>query len=384
MALEPVSDAPVTNTPVEANLAATLESALLGGHTEPVTPEPAAPATPEPAAPVTPTPPADPIKALAESDEPDPNKLPIDEDEPVETPEPEPTGDKAGKRIQALKEEIKSVYKPKLTELETTLQTKEARITELEATAAKTAELEEKIAQYEKEISVVRLEQRPEFIDAVTKPLKEMSDQVASIAQNYDIDEAKLVAAVAEPDETKRRGMFKSLLSGADVDVEDQIALRTIATKTHEVYAKEDQLYKNADGALAELLAKKESETVAQAAVRAEERSKATDIASASVVKAFPFLGDKLPDLTKKVKDTPFETLDPVRASYNALAGEALPKLKTYLNDLVNERDGLLDELASYRKSSPRVSANGSATPVQGGHKDLASALMAGAGMIGS
>ena len=82
MALEPVSDAPVTNTPVEANLAATLESALLGGHTEPVTPDPVTPATPEPAAPATPTPPADPIKALAESEEPDPNKLPIDEDEP--------------------------------------------------------------------------------------------------------------------------------------------------------------------------------------------------------------------------------------------------------------------------------------------------------------
>lgn len=377
MALEPVNTEPVSNTPVEANLARTLEAALLPAS-EPaaVVVEPVAPAAPA-ADPVTPAAPA------ADEPESDPNRLPIDEDEPASDPvEPEPAGDKAGKRIQSLKEEIKTIYKPKLTELEATLQTKEVRIAELEATAAKTAELEEKIAQYEKEISVVRLEQTVEFQETVTKPLKEMSDKVTSIADAYDIDAAKLIAAVAEPDEAKRRALFKDLTSGVDIDVEDNIALRNIATKTHEIYAKEDDLYKNADASLDELAVKRESETAAQMAARSEERSKASDIAASSILKAMPFLSELLPDLTKKVKDTPLETLDPLRASYNALAGEALPKIKKHLMDLTNERDTLLDELSKYQKASPRVGGPIGTTPTTTQHKDLASALMAGAGMI--
>jgi hypothetical protein len=358
-----------------------MEAMLLGkADTPPETPAPAPePEKPEPAKA---DPPADPVKELSEED-PTKSKLPIEEEEEPASTEPEPTGDKAGKRIQALKEEIKTIYKPKLTELETTLQTKEARIAELEATAAKTVELEEKIAQYEKEMSVVRLEQMPEFQELVTKPLKEMSDKVASIAEAYEIDTAKLVAAVAEPDETKRRALFKDLTSGVDVDVEDQIALRNIATKTHEIYAKEDELYKNADGALAELAARREGETAAQAAARAEERAKASEVAASAITKALPFLNELMPDITKKVKDTPLETLDPTRAAYNAIAGEILPKVKKQLTDLTNERDSLLDELSSYRKATPRVGGTMGSTPTSTKHTDLASALMAGAGLIG-
>jgi len=379
MALEPVTDGPVTNEPAEANLAATMEAMLLGKTETP--PEPQAPApepvTPEPAKA---DPPADPVKELNEED-PTKSKLPIEEEDEAEPTEPEPTGDKVGRRIELLKGEIKTIYKPKITELETTLQTKEARIAELEATAAKAAELEEKIAQYEKEMSVVRLEQTTEFQEMVTKPLKEMSDKVTSIAEAYEIDTAKLVAAVAEPDETKRRALFKDLTSGVDVDVEDQIALRNIAAKTHEIYAKEDELYKNADGALAELAARREGETAAQAAARAEERAKASDVAASAIAKALPFLNDLMPDITKKVKDTPLETLDPTRAAYNALAGEILPKVKKQLTDLTNERDSLLDELSSYRKATPRVGGTMGSTPTNTKHTDLASALMAGMGM---
>jgi hypothetical protein len=357
-----------------------MEAMLLGKAETP--PEPPAPApdpvTPEPAKA---DPPTDPVKELNEED-PTKSKLPIEEDEEPAANEPEPTGDKAGKRIQALKEEIKTIYKPKLTELETTLQTKEARIAELEATAAKASELEAKIAQYEKEMSVVRLEQTTEFQEMVTKPLKEMSDKVTSIAEAYEIDTAKLVAAVAEPDETKRRALFKDLTSGVDVDVEDQIALRNIASRTHEIYAKEDDLYKNADGALAELAARREGETATQAAARAEERSKASDVAASAITKALPFLNDLMPDITKKVKDTPLETLDPTRAAYNALAGEILPKVKKQLTDLTNERDSLLDELSSYRRSTPRVGGTMGSTPTNTKHTDLASALMAGMGMV--
>jgi hypothetical protein len=358
-----------------------MEAMLLGKAETP--PEPPAPApepvTPEPAKA---DPPADPVKELNEED-PTKSKLPIEEEDEAEPTEPEPTGDKAGKRIQALKEEIKTIYKPKLTELETTLQTKEARIAELEATAAKASELEAKIAQYEKEMSVVRLEQTTEFQEMVTKPLKEMSDKVSSIAEAYEIDAAKLVAAVAEPDETKRRALFKDLTSGVDVDLDHQIELRNIAARTHEIYAKEDELYKNADGALAELAARREGETAAQAAARAEERAKASDVAASAITKALPFLNELMPDITKKVKDTPLETLDPTRAAYNALAGEILPKVKKQLTDLTNERDSLLDELSSYRKATPRVGGTMGSTPTNTKHTDLASALMAGAGLIG-
>jgi len=387
MALEPVSDEPVTNTPVEQTLAATLQSALLGDSPPPAAPEvtpPAAPVEPPPADP-TPTPaaPVDPVKELTGEEEPS-SKLPIEEDDEPTEPEEPVTGDKAGKRIQMLKEEIKTSYKPKIAELEAAVQAKEARLAELEATAARTKELEDQVAQFKKEISVVRLEQTPEFVKEVTEPLRDLSNKVATIADNYGVDQSKLVAAIAETDEVKRRGLFKTILSGVDVDVEDQIALREIASKTHEIYAREDALYADADGALAELAAKRETETAAQAAARSEERSKAADLSAAAVAKALPFLNDLLPDLTKKVKDTPLETLDPTRAAYNALAGEVLPKVKKELSRLQSENDSLLDELSKYRKATPRASGPTGSAPVGAQkHTDLASALMDAAGLIG-
>lgn len=385
MALEPVSDEPVTNTNVEASLANTLQTAILGG--EPPTPEtPSAPAAETPPTPETPTAPEpeDPLKALAGEEEPDPSKLPIEEEEPAEEPEPVTT-DKAGKRIQALKEVIKTSYKPKIAELEAAVQAKEARLTELEAQAARAKELEDEVAQYKKEMSVVRLEQTPEFIKEVTEPLRTLSDKVASIADTYGLDQSKLVAAIAEPDEGKRRGLFKNILSGVEVDIDHAIELRAIATKTHEIYAKEDALFKDADGALAELAARREGETAAQAAARAEERSKAADVAASAITKALPFLNELMPDLSKKVKDTPFETLDPTRAAYNALAGEALPKVKKELDLKQRELDEALDELSKYRKATPRASGQTGAPPAAPQkHTDLAAALMAGAGMIGS
>lgn len=390
MALEPVSDQPVTNTPVEQTLAATLQSALLGDSPPSAAPEetppvtPVAPAEPPPADPApTPAAPADPVKELTGEEEPS-SKLPIEEEEEPTEPEEPVTGDKAGKRIQMLKEEIKTSYKPKIAELEAAVQAKEARLAELEAQVARTKELEDQVAQFKKEISVVRLEQTPEFVKEVTEPLRELSNKVASIADTYGVDQSKLVAAIAETDETKRRGLFKTILSGVDVDVEDQIALREIAAKTHEIYAREDALYADADGALAELAAKRESETAAQAAARAEERSKAAELSAAAITKALPFLNDLIPDITKKVKDTPLETLDPTRAAYNALAGEVLPKVKKELSRLQSENDSLLDELSKYRKATPRASGPTGSTPAgPQKHTDLASALMAGAGMIG-
>jgi predicted nuclease with TOPRIM domain len=294
-------------------------------------------------------------------------------------------GDKAGKRIQALKEEIKTSYKPKIAELESTLTAKEARLAELEAQAARTKALEDEVAQFKKEMSVVRLEQTPEFVKEVTEPLKTLSDKVASIADTYGLEQSKLVEAITEPDEGKRRSMFKTILSGVEVDIDHAIELRNIASETHKIYAKQDALFQDADAALAELAARREGETAAQAAARAEERGKAADVAASAITKALPFLNDLMPDLSKKVKDTPFETLDPTHAAYNALAGAALPKVKKELDRLQKEHDAVLDELSRYRKATPRAPGQtGTPSPTPQKHTDLAAALMAGAGMIGS
>lgn len=387
MALEPVSDEPVTNTNVEASFANTLQTAILGGEPSAAdAPEtPPAPAAETPPAPETPpTEPVDPLKALAGEEEPDKSKLPIEEEEPTEEPEPVTT-DKAGKRIQALKEEIKTSYKPKIAELESTLSAKEARLAELEAQAARAKELEDQVSQMRQEMKVVELRRDPEFIKEVTEPLETLSNKVASIADTYGLDPSKLVNAIAEPDENKRRGLLKDVLSGVDVDIDHAIELRTIATKTHEIYAKEDALIKDAEGALAELAARREGETAAQAAARAEERGKAAEVAASAITKALPFLNELMPDLAKRVKDTPFETLDPTRAAYNALAGEALPKVKKELDLKQRELDEALDELSKYRKATPRASGQTGAPPATPQRFiELDKALMAGAGMIGS
>lgn len=323
-------------------------------------PEPVKAAAPAPvkaaAAPATKA--ADPLDAAAaEVLDPNVTRLPFDdiEDETPSDEEPKSTDERVGRRIELLKTEIKATWKPKVAELEETIKQRDSRLAELEAFAKEREELVEKVKNYEAEMAVTKLERTPAFIKEVAEPEERIVGNAMKIIEHYGLNEKAIFAALEEPDAMKRSAAFKAATSGLDVDPDHAYELRKLADEAQVVLAKKNDLYANADKALAELSVHAEKETAAQAVARAEERGKATDLVANRVIAKLPFLADIVKGVTDTVKETNFDSLDPQKQAYNVMMGEALPKLAVAHAKLQAQYDAALDEIASYTKASPRV-----------------------------
>lgn len=314
------------------------------------TPEPAKAAAPAPAAKA-----ADPLDAAA-AEIADPNHVPLPFDDiEDEAPEESKPDERVGKRIEILKSEIKTTWKPRVAELEETVKQRDSRLAELEAFAKEREELVEKVKTYEAEMSITKLEKTPAFIKEVAEPETRIVDSAMKIIEHYGLNEKAIFAALEEPDSLKRSAAFKAATSGLDVDPDHAYELRKLADEAQVVMAKRADLYANADKALAELGARAEKETAAQAIARAEERVKATDLVVGRIVKKLPFVADMVKAVADTVKETNFGELDVQKQAYNVMMGEAFPKLAVAHAKLQAQYDAALDEIAAYTKADPRV-----------------------------
>lgn len=308
----------------------------------------------------------DPLDELDEEDEEDSKaKLPIDDiDEEEDEPEEDPKGKKPKdqlireRRIEELTKEIKNTYKPKLQEAEETLRQKEARIQELEGFQDELEQLRKTKAEYEAEMSVVRLEKTDVFRKAVSEPLDNIEKEARAIADAYGIDEGKLWQAFGATQEVERRKLLKEATSGLDIDPDDAFQLRKLISDAQPVFQKRDELYSNADQALKELEAQREGDGRAQAAERAKLRESATELVVDRINKKLPFLEEIINKSSENVKAMDITTLDPEKQAYYALAGESFPKIAKEIIALRKERDSLLDDLEGYKKATPRVSGS--------------------------
>ncbi len=326
---------------------------------------PAAPAKPA-AAPAAKA--ADPIEAAA-AEILDPNHVPLPFDDiEDETPAAEESApdERVGRRIELLKSEIKTEWKPKVAALEETVKQRDARLAELEAFAKERDELLEAKKSWEAEMSINKLERTPAYQKEVTEPEAEVVASTMDIIERYGLNEKAVFAALEEPDKAKRNAALKAATSGLDVDQDDTYELRVLADKAQKVIGRREELYKNADAALAELSANAEKETAAQAIARAEERGKAVDLVVDRIAKKLPFVADMVREVVGTAKDTNFEALDPQKQAYNVMMGEAFPKLAVAHAKLQAAHDSLLDELASFTKASPRVDGGLSRTAAAG------------------
>ena len=356
MALEPVSTpAAVADGPISLFAAAT--AAGKPAETAPVTP-----AAEAPPAEVTPTPEPDTrtgLDALTGDTPHVSGKLPIEDG----TPEPaKKERDPAGDRIKSLKDEISGVYAPKIKELEETLSQRDARLQELEGFAAERETLKQQQAEWETEMKVVKLERTPEFMKTVTEPIQKIETRARELAETYGMDENLLFKAFTEGTEKDRRAALKIATDGLDVDVDDSFEIRDLIKQYLPIIEKREGLYADADKALAELSARREGETTQQAAARAEERTKAAEMVAGRVSAALPYLKTHVDALLPTIKSTNLDTLSPEDMVYNAKAGTLLAKMNGEYKTLRAQLDEALDELASTRKTAPRVGPGGLVT----------------------
>lgn len=365
---EPESPA-AAPTGVPASLSAAMNLVEKGQQPAPVpspapAPEEAKPApTPEPKVSKPDAKPGNPLDELTRN-EPSESPLPTDKEAKktdAADPEPIPEG-KAGYRIQALKEEIKTIYKPEIDRLQNELAQQQSKAEELKGVAQELESLREYKTRMEAELGVVELTKTDAYQKEVGVPLDTIATGLKSLAEANEIDPGKLLDAALAPTAAERNKLIKDALSGLDIDEADRYAIRRLIDDAQPLLDKKDEFYQNADKALLELKAKKETESAAAAAARAEDHRKATDMVAERVVKSLPFLKGTIEEVAEGVKQLDLDALDSTNKAYYALAGAALPKVIAERNAVSEERDRLLDEIDTLKKALP-VTPGGLTTP---------------------
>jgi hypothetical protein len=308
-----------------------------------------------------------PLEEIAEVAEDDTElKLPIDDegeenvvdDAEADKDNPYDKGTPQHRRFAEMRKET-SVLK---TELETERQTRaqvEAKLQEIEAAAARAQELEEKIKSYEAKITVTNLQESEAYKETIQKPLISIIERSDEIADRYGIDRDELADALEIENEADRRKAFKTLTSGLDIDPDDHVEIRSLAKELQPLKTKKQELLANADKALAELEATREKAQQEQLLQATEERKQTVDKVAKHITTKLPFIksleGVNFDELVSQVRESSFDALDTPNKAYSQIAAQLLPKLVKSHAQLTRQVEELSDDLAKYRKQTPRI-----------------------------
>lgn len=357
-------------------------------------PEPKAEPAPEPKAEPK-TEPKDPLSKVKDPD-PDLPRTPLDDldikvkedpkedededPEDKETPEKEDKDEEddsdqtpAGRRFKELKGENKA-FKAKLSELESTLGTKDTRIKELEAELDKLGDVREEMEKFQKERSVLRLEQTDEFKQAVTTPLQEVMTEAYKVADGYKdvgFEDNDLSEAFAITDRRARNKALRELQEKYDMDPEDKDVLVELGAKVAPLLEKRAEMFRDAEKALLEIEERQGELTRQQALERAEKRKSMATVVSGKLESKIPFLkgmeGVDFEALRSSVSETDPGSLDITSQVYNQMAGELLPVLANQYAARLEEIDNFLAELDELRGADPTAGQSGKTNPPSSG-----------------
>jgi hypothetical protein len=150
--------------------------------------------------------------------------------------------------------------------------------------------------------------------------------------------------------------------------------MRALAKEVLPLKARREELLANADKALAELDATKtraEQEATLRAA---EERKETVDKVAKHITTKLPFLksleGVDFDELVSSVKESDFNALDTPNKAYSQIAAQLLPQVIRSYDKAIKEVERLSDDIAKYRKQTPRVTPDFGGSPDTGDEED--------------
>ena len=333
------------------------------------TPEP----TPEPAQ----APTQEPTSASAEPD-------PLADLDSIE--EPKNWTPEAARRFKELKSELKT-YRSRAEELEQTVSQKEHRLQELQALAdnPEYQQLQERIADYESQMLVSKLESSHAYKTLVDQPLANLVNEADSISQKYSLDPNALIDAISESDEAAQEELLTELL--VNVSDRDKFRVYKIIEEVHPILEQRNVLRQNSQAALREaeeLDSQRQQQTLAE---RVKQRQEAASAVADKLKTKLAFLsgveGVDLAAIAKEAAEHEPSTLDPVTGTYQAMAAKLLPKMAIQYMSLQKEIDTLTERLAEYDRAAPKAgggSLNTSGTPTTADGKSFLDAVTAAFG----
>lgn len=300
--------------------------------------------------------------------------------------EPKDWTPQAAKRFKELKSELKT-YRSRAEELEQAVNQKESRLQELQALAdnPEYQQLQERIAEYESQMLVSKLESSHAYKTLVEQPLANLVQEADGIAEKYSLDSNTLIEVIAESDEATQEEMLSELLANASD--RDKFRVYKIIEEIRPILEQRQVLMEHSEAALREaeaLESQRQQQTLIQ---RVQQRQEAANSVADKLKNKLTFLsgmeGVDLSAIAKEAAELEPSTLDPVTGTYQAMAAKLLPKMAAQYMNLQKEIDTLTERLAEYDRAAPKAgggSLNSAGAPTMPDGKSFLDAVTAAFG----
>jgi hypothetical protein len=316
-------------------------------------------------------------------------------DEP-ESVEPEPVAEvQDTDPIESLTDDIGDDWTPKAAnrfkELKTELKTNRSELDTLRQQSAEyqskiqeltglvenkdVEQLQERLAQYEQQQALTNLEQTPAYHQAVSQPLEALVEQADQIADKYEIDSDALIDVLSLDDPQEQEEQLSELMPNASD--RDKARIYRIMEDIDPILQRRENLYANADAALAEAKQLQEQQQAAIAAENAQLRQNITRNVVERVQQKLPFLsgidGLDMSAIQQKASETDPSVMHPVDHAYNAVSAQVFPTVVRQYLEMRKEVESLTDRLAEYEEAEPAMSGQTKAPAARAGVSDNAS-----------
>ena len=334
---------------------------------------------------------------------------PVAEEPPAAEPEPEPVAEESSEEVQDtgnevqesddpienLTEDIGDEWTPKAAnrfkELKTELKTNRSELEQLRQQSAEyeskiqeltglaenkdVEQLQERLAEYEQQQALSNLEQTQAYQQAVSQPLEALVEQADQIADKYEVDSDALIDVLSLDDPQEQEEQLSELLPNASD--RDKAKIYRIMEDIDPIIQRREQLYENADAALAEAKQLEEQQSAAAAAENAQLRQNITKNVVERVQQKLPFLkgieGLNMSAIQQKASETDPTVLHPVDHAYNAVSAQVFPTVVRQYLEMRKEVESLTDRLAEYEDAEPAMSGQTKAPAAGAGVSDSAS-----------
>jgi chromosome segregation ATPase len=266
---------------------------------------------------------------------------------------------KAANRFKELKTELKT-NRSELDQLRQQSKEYESKIQELTGLAENkdVEQLQERLAQYEQQQALSNLEQTQAYQQAVSEPLEALVEQADQIADKYEVDSDALIDVLSLDDPQEQEEQLAELLPNASD--RDKAKIYRIMEDIDPIIQRREQLYENADAALAEAKQLEEQQQAAVAAEQAQLRQNITKNVVERVQQKLPFLkgieGLDMSAIQQKASETDPTVLHPVDHAYNAVSAQVFPTVVRQYLEMRKEVEALTDRLAEYEDAEPAMS----------------------------
>jgi hypothetical protein len=219
--------------------------------------------------------------------------------------------------------------------------------------------LKQQIEEFNRELSVHRIEATSEYKQAIDAPLMIIGEAAASVARRYEIDQDALFDALANTDEAKQQKELTDLVDG--MSDRDRLKIYQMADDTLTILNKRNEMKARSHEAMQELEIRQRQTAERSGADHKREFSSHMD-------RLFESLEDKLPFHPLDPNESKSAVMEQLKRdallsdvrsagtdvqAYSAAAGVVLPRLIKQFRALAAENSTLKTRLSSNSAASP-------------------------------